>query len=140
MSHCVLVLLALSSVRAPNLPESGFGYIGDQSPGGTPFRSSGTPVLAAHSAVVPNGKLLSYGTKEGLTDIQDGRTLVFRDTDRGYGDDSMIITSNWLSDGTYIASAGSVPEGSSHETLLLDYATEHRNEETTPFFLDGTLP
>lgn len=48
------------------------------------------PVLAAHAAVMPNGKLLAYGTKEGLTDIQDGRTLVFWDTDKGYGDDSMI--------------------------------------------------
>lgn len=94
------------------------------------------PVVAAHAAVMPNGKVLAYGSPAGEEAI-DGRTLVFWDYRQGFGRSSMTISKNHpqevdnfcssgnlLADGTFLASGGAAAVGTSKESVLINYQTE----------------
>ena len=93
------------------------------------------PVVSVHSAVMPNGKVLTYGSSLHQKNL-DARTMTFWDPRQGYGGNSLKVvpnpvdvdsfcsSGNWLSNGQFLASGGAVAVGTALESLLLDYVTE----------------
>lgn len=94
------------------------------------------PIIAIHSALLPDGRVVTFGAAPGGT-AQDGRTLVFWDPRKGLGDsafqvlpnaqnvDSFCGTATLLSDGSLLTSGGaSYSTGySSRESMVLDWHT-----------------
>lgn len=95
------------------------------------------PIVAIHTAVLPNGKLVTYGapTNQG---VQDGRSFTFWDPNQGFraeafsvisspaGVDSFCSSGALLSDGTFLTSGGGSAEGSTRslESSILNYRTQ----------------
>ena len=95
-----------------------------------------TPVVAIHSTVLPDGRVLTFGAAPG-GNVQDGRTLVFWDPRKGIGAnafqvlpnaqnvDSFCASATLLSDGRLLTSGGATFASgfSSRESMMVDWKT-----------------
>lgn len=85
------------------------------------------PMNGLHAVLLPDGKVLTYGTPQGVPAAQDGRTYDIWDPSRGFGAtshqttvdatrvNSFCNTSAWLSDGRLMMTGGNSAKAS---TLL----------------------
>ena len=94
------------------------------------------PIVAIHSTLLPDGRVLTFGAPPGAT-VQDGRTLVFWDPRKGLNKDAFLTLPNaqnvdsfcasatLLSDGRLLTSGGATFASgySSHESMLMDWRT-----------------
>ena len=131
------------SVVLPNLPDPLFD--GLAIPADAPLRGmwSATrpwPMNGLHAVLLPEGKVLTYGTPQNTPATQDGRTYDVWDPSLGFGSASHVTTVDatrvnsfcstaaWRADGSLMLSGGNTPLGSSLMTpstgaALTDTAT-----------------
>lgn len=76
------------------------------------------PMNGLHAALLPDGRVLTYGTPQGRADLQEGRTNDIWDPAQGFGDashttrydanrvDSFCAAAAWRSDGTLMVTGG----------------------------------
>lgn len=105
-------------------------------------RSVDWPIIAIHSSVLPDGRVLTFGAPPG-GNVQDGRRLVFWNPSLGFNGnafqivanaqnvDSFCATATLLSDGTLLTSGGaSYSSGfSSRESMRLDWKTSNAQRD-----------
>jgi Domain of unknown function (DUF1929) len=103
------------------------------------------PIVGIHTAVLPDGRIVSYGSPPGGQNIQQGRVFVLWDPMLGFDGSSTMITSNpefvdsfcsaatILPDGTLLMSGGSSGPQSTRKSSKLDYkgAVATRAEDLT---------
>ena len=90
------------------------------------------PAIPIHAAVMPDGRLLTFGAPEGR-DVQEGRVFVYWDQSKGTGRDSFSISPNAQGVDSFCASASLLQSGDvivsggindARYTTILNYQTE----------------
>lgn len=95
------------------------------------------PIVTAHAAVLPDGRVMTYGSPRGKGP-QDGRTLVFWDPQLGFDDasfvyspqaegvDSFCASGNLMADGRFLVSGGGggITGTSTMESAMVDFRTD----------------
>ncbi len=130
---------AIYPVIVPEAPDpllTGLAIPANAATAGMWSRAIDWPIVAIHSAVLPDGRVLTFGAPPG-GDVQDGRTLVYWDPRKGVGAaafqvmanvqnvDSFCASATLLSDGRLLTSGGASNASgfSSFESMVLDWKT-----------------
>jgi galactose oxidase len=101
----------------------------------SPVRS--LPLVAVHTSVLPNGKVIMYGAPPGGR-VQGGRIFVVWDTSKGFDAsafttsanpeavDSFCSSATYLTNGEYLVSGGGGPNnsGTSRESSIFNFRTQ----------------
>lgn len=95
------------------------------------------PVVSIHAAVLPDGRIMTYGSPRGRG-AQDGRTLVFWDPQLGFSDGSLVVnpqvegvdsfcsSGSLMTDGRFLVSGGGGggTGTTTMESAMVDYRSD----------------